>query len=320
MIYLILALLSFIYFLFLYKNFGEKSRLAEQGFSINLIFIILFIGAAIIFFKDSGVLEKKEYDEILSKHQEIRNNILTIKKNIPVLKIKLEKDSDYYQGWVMLAKSYIITDNLLLSANSYEKAISIKNNDSLILEEYINILRRIDSKSNKEKIIKTFDKLMSLNPSDITIYNMKLNYSVEINDATLTKEILNNVVDNNLIKDKAPYIQALKELNSSSNKFTFEIKLSNKIYKSLKLMPYIFFILKDKVGGPPFAVKKVSSITLGKEIIISSENKMIKGLDLPKNVTLYIKGSENNYVDDKMLDLFESEALNLLSNTSYVVD
>ena len=309
MIYLILALLSFIYFLFLYKNFGEKSRLAKQGFSINLIFIILFIGATIIFFKDSGVLEKKEYDEILSKHQEIRNNILTIKKNIPVLKIKLEKDSDYYQGWVMLAKSYIITDNLLLSADSYEKAISIKNNDSLILEEYINILRRIDSKSNKEKIIKTFDKLMSLNPSDITIYNMKLNYSIEINDATLTKEILNNVVDNNLI-----------ELNSSSNKFTFEIKLSNKIYKSLKLMPYIFFILKDKVDGPPFAVKKVSSITLGKEIIISSENKMIKGLDLPKNVTLYIKGSENNYVDDKMLDLFESEALNLLSNTSYVVD
>ena len=149
---------------------------------------------------------------------------------------------------------------------------------------------------------------------------MKLNYSIEINDATLTKEILNNVVDNNLIKDKAPYIQALKELNSSSNKFTFEIKLSNKIYKSLKLMPYIFFILKDKVDGPPFSVKKVSSITLGKEIIISSENKMIKGLDLPKNVTLYIKGSENNYVDDKMLDLFESEALNLLSNTSYVVD
>tara|TARA_Y100000389_G_scaffold107983_2_gene105078 strand:- start:1137 stop:2099 length:963 start_codon:yes stop_codon:yes gene_type:complete len=319
-IYLILALLSFIYFLFLYKNFGEKSRLAKQGLSINLIFIILFIGATIIFFKDSGVLEKQEYDEILSKHQEIRNNILTIKKNIPVLKIKLEKDSDYYQGWVMLAKSYIITDNLLLSADSYEKAISIKNNDSLILEEYINILRRIDSKSNKEKIIKTFDKLIFLNPSDITVYNMKLNYSVEINDATLTKEILNNVVDNNLIKDKTPYIQALKELNSSSNKFTFEIKLSNKIYKSLKLIPYIFFILKDKVDGPPFAVKKVSSITLGKEIIISSENKMIKGLDLPKNVTLYIKGSENNYVDDKMLDLFESEALNLLSNTSYVVD
>ena len=81
MIYLILALLSFIYFLFLYKNFGEKSRLAKQGLSINLIFIILFIGATIIFFKDSGVLEKQEYDEILNKHQEIRNNILTIKHN-----------------------------------------------------------------------------------------------------------------------------------------------------------------------------------------------------------------------------------------------
>ena len=320
MIYLILIFLSLIYFLFLYKNFGEKIRLSTQGIGINLVFIILFIGATIIFFKDSGVLEKQEYDEILSKHQQIRNNILTIKKNIPVLKVKLKKDSDYYQGWVMLAKSYIITDNLLLSADSYEKAISIKTDDSLILEEYINVLRRIDSKSNKVEIIKTFNKLISLNPSDIIIYNMKLNYSIEVNDATLTKEILNSVIGNSLIQDKGPYIQALKQLNSSSNKFLFEIKLSNKMYETLKSMPYIFFILKNKSSGPPFAVKKITSADLDKEIIISSENKMIKGLDLPANVTLYIKGSENNYVDSNMLELFRSESLNLLSRTSYIVD
>ena len=320
MIYLILVFISLIYFLFLYKNFGEKIRLSTQGIGINLVFIMLFIGATIIFFKDSGVLEKQEYDEILSKHQQIRNNILTIKKNIPVLKAKLKKDSDYYQGWVMLAKSYIITDNLLLSADSYERAISIKTDDSLILEEYISVLRRIDSKSNKVEIIKTFNKLIFLNPSDITIYNMKLNYSIEVNDATLTKEILNSVIGNSLIQDKGPYIQALKQLNSSSNKFLFEIKLSNKMYETLKSMPYIFFILKNKVSGPPFAVKKITSADLDKEIIISSENKMIKGLDLPENVTLYIKGSENDYVDGTMLELFRSESLNLLSRTSYIVD
>ena len=69
--------------------------------------------------------------------------------------------------------------------------------------------------------------MIFLNPSDITIYNMKLNYSIEVNDATLTKEILNSVIGNSLIQDKGPYIQALKHLNSSSNKFLFEIKLSN---------------------------------------------------------------------------------------------
>ena len=47
---------------------------------------------------------------------------------------------------------------------------------------------------------------------------------------------------------------------------------------------------------------------------------MIKGLDLPENVTLYIKGSENDYVDGTMLELFRSESLNLLSRTSYIVD
>ena len=110
MIYLILLFISFLYFLLLYKNIGEKKALSKKTIAINLVFIGLFIISTIIFFKDSGVLNKQEYDEILTKHLQIRNNILTIKKNIPVLKTKLSKDPDYHQGWVMLAKSYIITD------------------------------------------------------------------------------------------------------------------------------------------------------------------------------------------------------------------
>ena len=320
MIYLILLFISFLYFLLLYKNIGEKKALSKKTIAINLVFIGLFIISTIIFFKDSGVLNKQEYDEILTKHLQIRNNILTIKKNIPVLKTKLSKDPDYHQGWVMLAKSYIITDKLLLSADAYEKAILLKPNDNLILEEYISVLRRIDPKSNKIKIIKTFDKLISLNSSDITIYNMKLNYSIEINDASLTKKILNNVVNNKLIKNKGPYIQALKQLNTSSNKFSFEIMLSDEMFIYLKSMPHIFFILRDKTSGPPFAVKKIISSNLSRKIIISSENKMIKGMNLPENVTLIIKGSKENFVNGNMDELYRSDALNLLSNTYYEVN
>ncbi|MBT6734058.1 MAG: hypothetical protein HOA76_01990 [Gammaproteobacteria bacterium] len=320
MIYLILLFISFLYFLLLYKNIGEKITLSKKTIGMNLIFIGLFIISTILFFKDSGVLNKQEYDEILTKHLKIRNNILTIKKNIPVLKTKLSKDPDYYQGWVMLAKSYIIIDKLLLSADAYEKAILIKPNDNLILEEYISVLRRIDPKSNRIKIIKTFDKLILLNSSDITIYNMKLNYSIEINDASLTKEILNNVIDNKLIKDKDPYIQALKQLNASSNKFSFEIMLSDKMFVYLKSMPHTFFILRDKMSGPPFAVKKIISSDLSRKIIISSENKMIKGMNLPGNVTLVIKGSKDDFVNDNMDELYRSEVLNLLSSTYYEVN
>ena len=57
----------------------------------------------------------------------------------------------------MLAKSYIITDDLLSSIDSYEMAMSINTDDNSVLIEYIDILRKIDPKSNKTKIIKSFE-------------------------------------------------------------------------------------------------------------------------------------------------------------------
>ena len=65
-----------------------------------------------VFYNTSKISQHHEYDKILIKHQEIRNNISAIKKNIPKLKSRLESDPTYYQGWVMLAKSYLITDDL----------------------------------------------------------------------------------------------------------------------------------------------------------------------------------------------------------------
>jgi len=320
MIYLTLIFISIIYFLLLYKNYGESLRLKKNSINMNIIFIILFFGIVGLFFKDSGILNKKGYDEILEKHQQIRNNIVTIKENIPILRAKLIEEPEYYEGWVMLAKSYIITDDLLSSIDSYEMAMSINTDDNSVLIEYIDILRKIDPKSNKTKIIKSFDKLISSNPSDIGIYNMKLNYSVEINDSNLTKNILQDIINDKSIINKDAYIQALNKLNLSANKFSFEITLSDKIFNDLRSSSYIYFILRDKIIGPPFAVKRIQNINLGKKITLTSQDKMIRELEPPENIILEIKGSQNTVVDDNMVELHKSKILDFHSSVYYEID
>ena len=67
-------------------------------------------------------------------------------------------------------------------------------------------------------------------------------------------------------------------------------------------------------------MKKIISSDLSRKIIISSENKMIKGMNLPGNITLVIKGSKDDFVNDNMDELYRSEVLNLLSSTYYEVN
>ena len=47
---------------------------------------------------------------------------------------------------------------------------------------------------------------------------------------------------------------------------------------------------------------------------------MIKGMNLPGNVTLVIKGSKDDFVNDNMDELYRSDVLNLLSRTYYEVN
>ena len=79
----------------------------------------------------------------------------------------------------------------------------------------------------------------------------------------------------------------------------------------------IIIINQNKTKGN---MKKIISSDLSRKIIISSENKMIKGMNLPGNITLVIKGSKDDFVNDNMDELYRSEVLNLLSRTYYEVN
>ena len=307
------------YCIFLFKNIGEESSILfgnKRLISIIIFFLIIVIA---IFIKDSGITDHEEYDSILEKHYEIRENILTIKKNIPILSTKLQQDPSYYQGWVMLAKSYIITNQLADASMAYQKALSLDASEPIILEEYISVLRKLDPKSNKDQILKYFDKLLVLDSDNLNIYNMKLNYSIDINDGELTKEILDEIVSNPEITNKDQYIAALKNIELSGE-FTLKVMISDLIYKSLSGYNYVFFILKEDNSKVPFAVKKFSRVDLSSNLILNSNNKMIKNTYIPKKVRLYIKGTDKPGVTDSMKEIHKSDILELSKLDKYVIN
>ena len=58
----------------------------------------------------------------------------------------------------------------------------------------------------------SFDQLLLLDELNLNIYNMKLNYSIDINDADLTKKILKDIISNQKIQNKDQYVAALNQM------------------------------------------------------------------------------------------------------------
>jgi len=156
-----------------------------------------------------------EYERILKKNENIRENIVKIKTNIPKLTKKLQTEPTFYEGWVMLARSYTIIDNLNGSINAYEKALSLKNNNVKVLKEYLNALRLDDNKKNKEKILDTYTQLLILDEKDPSMLLNKLHYSVKINDPQLTIKTLNEIINHPQIIDKDRYREILTRISKN---------------------------------------------------------------------------------------------------------
>jgi tetratricopeptide (TPR) repeat protein len=214
MTFIFIVILTFLYIFFLFKNLGETTSISIDNKYIFLTLFALFIFIIMIFLGKSNIGYIEEYNKISSKHQEIRNNISTIRKNIPSLEQKLNNNHNNFEGWVMLGKSYIIISDFNSAALAYETAIKLDNTDKIVLQDYISLLRRLDSKNNKDKILKAFDILIALDKSDINSFNMKLNYSIDINDSEMTKNILRKIIINENIKDKKPYETMLNKLTN----------------------------------------------------------------------------------------------------------
>jgi len=215
MIYILLIIILGIYFYLLFKNTGEGKQIKFNNLAKFFIIILFTVSFFFIYLSKSGVQDMNEYERILKKNENIRENIVKIKTNIPKLTKKLQTEPTFYEGWVMLARSYTIIDNLNGSINAYEKALSLKNNNVKVLKEYLNALRLDDNKKNKEKILDTYTQLLILDEKDPSMLLNKLHYSVKINDPQLTIKTLNEIINHPQIIDKDRYREILTRISKN---------------------------------------------------------------------------------------------------------
>ena len=215
MIYILLILIISIYFYLLFKNIGETEKIIPKSYFIIFLIILFTTTLFFVYIPKSHIQDMDEYERILTKNENIRANIIKIKKSIPKLEEKLENEPDFYEGWLMLARSYSILDNLNASIDAYEKALSVKSDNSKALKEYLNVLRLHNNKKNKEKIIKVYDQLLFLDKKDASILLNKLHYSVKINDPQLTIKTLNEIIDHPETIDKNRYKKILMKINNN---------------------------------------------------------------------------------------------------------
>ncbi len=218
MIYILLIILLVLYFYFLLTNVSNDEKVNISNLSKFFIIILFIIPFYFIYMSKSGIQDITEYERILKKNENIRVNIAKIKKSIPKLERKLQNEPSFYDGWVMLARSYSIIDDLKSSINSYEIAFTLDNTDIKVLKEYLIALRTDDSKKNKEKIIGVYSALLMLDKDDPSILLNKLHYSVKINEPQLTIKTLNEIIDHPKIIDKERYRKILTKISNTQLK------------------------------------------------------------------------------------------------------
>lgn len=215
MIYILLTLILIIYFYLLFKNFGEGEKIYLKGWSISFVIILFTATLFFIYLPKSNVKDIDEYEKILIKNENIRNNIFKIKENIPKLEKRMQSNPNFFEGWVMLARSYSIINNTIDSIKAYEEAIIVKSDDSKVLKEYLHLLKIDNAKNNKGKILKVYEELLRLEIKNPSILIDRLNYSVNINDSNLTIKTLEEIIDHPQIVNKKHYETILMQINSN---------------------------------------------------------------------------------------------------------
>ena len=153
MIYFFIIISTLVYFFFLTIN--KKTESKPQGGKIMITMsLILSLNMIYVFSNSYDYSNSKAYKIIYSKNLSVRNNIKTIKDNVPMLESKLLNNPDDFNGWLMLGKSYSILKNYQKASRAYQVAINLRPNNMAAIKEYILVLRSDSETINKELIKK----------------------------------------------------------------------------------------------------------------------------------------------------------------------
>ena len=122
MIYFLLVLILVIYIFFLFIN-KDKQNYPKL---LIIVTILLTISITYLFSLNYQQSNVDIYKEIYNKNVQVRNNIKTIKDNLPKLEEKLVSNPNNFNGWLMLGKSYSILKDYHKASKAYEVAINLR--------------------------------------------------------------------------------------------------------------------------------------------------------------------------------------------------
>ena len=289
MIYLFLVAFILIYLSVLLMNRDKSKEKKSDSF---LYIIVLFPSLlTLLFFSLNYDYENtKKYKQIHTKNLTVRDNIQTIKLNIPKLEFKLSNNPDDFNGWLMLGKSHSILKDYQKASNAYEVAISLRPNNMDVLREYILVLRSDSEVLNKELIEKYF--LIYINNTDEPQALLDLlNFSFNTNNNSLAQETLNRIISHPDIDNKMEYKQLLTNLQGNNSETILEFMVS---YDN-KYNGYFFFLLKEKDINQPFAIKRIKIDSNEFSVKFTSDDFMInKNIEVPNNFDFVIKHSDSD--------------------------
>jgi len=281
-----ISIIMYFFFLTIYKSEDEQS----ENKKTKIILSILLVSFIVYIFSTSYNLKNtKAYKSIHMKNLSVRNNINTIKNNLPMLESKLLNNPDDFNGWLMLGKSYSILKNYQKASRAYQIAIDLRPDNMDAVREYILILRSDSESINKELIKKYFDiYLASTNDPQGLLDQLSFSYS--INDNSLAQKTLNKVINHPDIKNKKQYIDLLSQLvnNTSDSNSILDINVSTDV----SYQGYFFMILKEIDVSQPFAIKRISATQDNMSITFTKNDFMIKdGVKIPNKFDFVIKHS-----------------------------
>ena len=309
MIYIFLSAIILIYLFILFK-----SRSVDEQFTSRklYLFIVLFLSVftVFIFSLSYDLSNTADYKQIHSKNMSVRNNIKTIKENIPKLESRLLNSSDDFNGWLMLGKSYSILKNYQKASKAYQIAINLRPDNMDALREYILVLRSDGEIVNKDLIEKYFVIYIDKTNEPQALLDL-LSFSFNVNDNLLAQNTLNEIIQHPNIANKNEYKKLLTNLKDSSGLSQTILDLS--VTSRDKYEGYFFMILKEKNINQPFDIKIVKINSANFNVKFTSNDFMVKeNTNVPNDFEFIIKHSKSDRFssDDNLIEVFRMNISN----------
>ena len=291
MIYIFLCVIILIYLFILFKSRNVDGHFTSRKL---YLFVILFLSVITIyiFSLSYDLSNTADYKQIHSKNMSVRNNIKTIRENIPKLESRLLNSSDDFNGWLMLGKSYSILKNYQKASKAYQIAINLRPDNMDALREYILVLRSDGEIVNKDLIEKYFVIYIDKTNEPQALLDL-LSFSFNVNDNLLAQNTLNEIIQHPNIANKNEYKKLLTNLKDSSGLSQTILDLS--VTSRDKYEGYFFMILKEKNINQPFAIKRVKINSANFNVKFTSNDFMVKeNTNVPNDFEFIIKHSKSD--------------------------